>query len=93
MERLSGRGPAVLSRRTIRVGDRDDLETIDAREVVRIARVEGQPVRERDRRNHGVVCPCAGLPARTAKRCGDLPERSSCVGVERKGIEVGFGLL
>jgi len=77
----------------IRVADCYDHQTIDSREVVRIARVEGQSVRERDRRNHGVVGPCANLPARTAKRCGHLPERSSCIGVEGKGVEVGLGLL
>jgi hypothetical protein len=75
------------------MGDGDHHQTVDAREIVRIACVEGESVRERDRSDHRVVRPRIGLAARTPKRCGDLPERSGCLDIEWEGVEVGLGLL
>ena len=78
---------------TVRMRDGDDHQPIYPREVVRIAGVEGQPVRQRDRSDHCVVGPCVRLPARASKRRCNLTECSGCLDIERKGIEVGFCLL
>ena len=75
------------------MGNRDNHETIYPREVVRIARVERQPVCDGNRCDHRVVCPCSRLPARASKRRCNLAECASGFDVEWKGIEVGFGLL
>ncbi len=73
--------------------NRDDHQAIYPREAVRIARVEGQPVRQGNSSDHRVVGPCARLPARAAKRCRNLAECSGRLDIEWKGIEVGFCLL
>lgn len=49
-------------RRTVKIGDRDHGQAIDACEVVRIAGVQRQLVGDRDGRDHRVVRPGRGFP-------------------------------
>ena len=73
--------------------DRDDHQPIYPREVVWVAGVERQPVRQGNRRDHRVVGPCVRFPAGAPKRRGNLAKCSSRLDIERKRIEVGFCLL
>jgi len=54
----------------------DDLEPVDRVEVVGVARVDRQSVRERGRGDHRVVGAGRGLAASASQRGGDLSERS-----------------
>jgi hypothetical protein len=61
----------------------DDGETVDPREVARVAGVDREIVRRTDRSDHGVVRPRCGLSARSPKRCGNL------AGASRRGASSG----
>jgi hypothetical protein len=73
--------------------DRDKVESLDTGEVLRIAGVQRQPVCDCDSSNHCVVGPGCRLATRPAKRGGDSTEDAGGIGIERKGVENGLGLL
>ena len=77
----------------IGVRNSDDLEALDAFEVIGIAGVDCEPVCEGRGRDHGVIGPSCRLAADPSKRRRDLAECSCCAGVERQGVEVRFRLL
>ncbi len=71
----------------------DHAEAFYAEEVVRVARVDRQVVRYRDRGNHGVIATCARLAAHTTERRGNSTECACGSRVEGKWIEVCLRLL
>jgi hypothetical protein len=73
--------------------DGHNLQLVDAGEVTRVARIYRQLVSHRCRRDHGVISSCCWLPARSPQRRRDASERARGSGIERKWLEVGFGLL
>jgi hypothetical protein len=69
------------------------VEIVDPGEVGRVAGVQRQAVRDRDRSNHCVKGPRRRFAASPAERCRDATERSGCGSVKWQRIEVGLGLL
>ena len=72
---------------------RSDVEPIDACEVVWVAGVQRQAVRDRRRRDQGVEGPRGGLAAGPSERCRHPSEGTGSVGIERDGFEISLGLL
>ena len=75
------------------VGNGDDSQPIDPREVGRVTGIERKPIGQGDRGDHGVIRSCGRLAACPPQRGGNLAEGARRIGVERHRIQVGFGLL
>lgn len=73
--------------------NRAEVELIDVLEVRWIACEKWEIVRDRDRRDHGVVGPCPRLSASTMQGRSDSAKGASRSGVEWKRIEIGLSLL
>jgi hypothetical protein len=75
------------------MGHVDDVEPVDGRKVARVAGVERKVVGDRHGRDHRIVRPRCGLSSCSAERGRDLTERPRSGRIERKRVEVCFGLL
>src|SRR5579864_9082263 len=73
--------------------NRDDLQFVDAREIVGTTGVHRQAIGESRCGDHRIVGAGGSFAATAAKRCGHATKSARGSSIKWQGFEIGFGLL